>query len=182
MEERRFRGRIVAATHVDLLERVMQGRFREDLFHRLDVLEVHVPALEERPEDIPVLVDAFLARQPRRMRFTEDALAALRSRRWPGNVRELRNLVDRAAVLCHAELVSAADLERLERTQGDRRSSLDRVAAQALAVAEGNKLEALERAMVAVALKTAGGNKSAAARLLGVHRKVIERHVEKYPA
>lgn len=106
----RFEGRIIAATHVDLPRRVAEGRFREDLFYRLEVLTVRVPALNERKEDIPALVEHFARETPRRVRFGDEALAALQRTDWPGNVRQLRNLVHRLSVFCEGNEVTGVEL------------------------------------------------------------------------
>jgi DNA-binding NtrC family response regulator len=191
LEDRPFRGRIVAATHVDLTERIAQGRFREDLYHRLNVLQVRVPSLEERIEDIPQLVATFAAQQPKRITFSDEAMTLLCTRRWPGNVRELRNLIDRTSI--HADNnaeISADVLERIDPVCAETRRNgrggtttidLARVAESVLALEQpGNKMELIEAALVQAALDRKGGNKTAAARLLGVHRKVVERQVAKH--
>ena len=106
----RFEGRLIAATHVDLPRRIAEGRFREDLFYRLEVLTVRVPALNERKEDIPALVEHFARETPRRVRFGDEAMAALQRTDWPGNVRQLRNLVHRLSVFCEGNEVTGVDL------------------------------------------------------------------------
>ncbi len=178
MEEQRFRGRAIAATHADLAERVRAGKFREDLFHRLDVLRVRVPPLEERREDIPALVTHFAGRQRRPLRFAEDALLALQRAPWPGNVRQLRNVVDRIAIFCDDDPVTTASLEALEGLAAPSAGAALRNAARlVLASAIDDKLGAMEGALVEEAMRLAGDNKSQAARLLGVHRKVVERRL-----
>ena len=107
--------RVVAATNKDLAAEVQAGRFREDLYYRLNVVPVRAPPLRERREDIPELATRFLAeaceRNGRRpMRLDRDALVALQAHDWPGNVRELRNLVERLAILCDGPIISAADV------------------------------------------------------------------------
>lgn len=107
----RFEGRIIAATHVELAERIKQSRFRADLFYRLEVLTVRVPSLDERKEDIPALVEYLARETPRRVRFTEEALTALGRFDWPGNVRQLRNYVHRLAVFAEGDLITETDVE-----------------------------------------------------------------------
>lgn len=107
----RFEGRLIAATHVDLASRVAEGRFRADLFYRLEVLTVRVPSLDERRQDIPALVEHLAKETPRRMRFTDEALTKLSSIDWTGNVRQLRNLIHRLAVFSEREQIGAADVE-----------------------------------------------------------------------
>jgi NtrC-family two-component system response regulator AlgB len=107
---RRADVRIIAATNVNLEKAVTEGRFREDLFYRLNVIQIEIPPLRERPDDVVVLADkllAFYGRNNHRffIGFTEEALQALRQYRWPGNIRELSNVVERAAILCHTDRV-----------------------------------------------------------------------------
>ena len=106
----RFEGRLLAATHVELTSRVAQGRFREDLFYRLEVLTVRVPSLDERKEDIPALIEHLVKEIPRPVRFTEDALATLVGLDWPGNVRQLRNLLHRLVVFGEKDVITADDV------------------------------------------------------------------------
>ncbi|HTO70368.1 MAG TPA: sigma-54 dependent transcriptional regulator [Myxococcota bacterium] len=107
--------RVIAASNRDLEERVAAGQFREDLFYRLNVITLRLPTLRERPEDLPVLIERFLAAGAKRSRCAKrelapDALRALMSYDWPGNVRELRNAIERACVLCRGDLITCADL------------------------------------------------------------------------
>jgi DNA-binding NtrC family response regulator len=192
IEERRFRplgaeeevkleARIIAATHVDLESRIEAGTFREDLFFRLNVVTIDVPSLSEREEDIPQLVQAFASDQPRKLRFTDTAIQWLRARRWAGNVRELRNAIERLSLLAEGELIDVPTLEEL--IGGDAalvERELTRIAKTLLGLGtrEPSKLDAIQRALVEQALAAAKGNKSAAARMLGVHRKVLERMVK----
>ena len=99
----------LAATHVDLEARIAEGRFREDLFYRLNVVTIALPSLAERAEDIPELVSAFASQLQRKLRFTEGAMAWLSRRPWPGNVRELRNVVERLALLAEDDIVDVPD-------------------------------------------------------------------------
>jgi DNA-binding NtrC family response regulator len=182
-EERPLLARILASTHVDLQRRIVEGRFREDLFYRLNVVTLHVPALGERVEDIPELVAAFCAGLPRRLRFTESAMAWLERRPWPGNVRELRNVVERIALLAEDDTIDVATLEELANppSASDARLEIDRVARSLLALPDrlGSKVDVIERAILHHAIEACGGNKSAAARLIGVDRKALERRWER---
>jgi DNA-binding NtrC family response regulator len=177
----RFDGRVVAATHADLEERVSRGTFREDLYYRLNVLEVRVPSLEERREDIPALVSHFAGLQPRPMTFTEDALQALRQAPWPGNVRHLRNLIDRLAVFAPDGVITREIIAQhgSVKPRRDLHKLVNELACALLELPEGDKLAAAEAALVEVAMRRADGNKRAAARLLGVHRKVVERRTSR---
>jgi len=179
--ETRFAGRVVAATHADLAHRVRAGQFREDLYYRLNVLVVRVPSLAERREDVPALVAHFCRDQPRALRFSSEALDLLSQAAWPGNVRQLRNLVDRLSVFADAELVTpevlAGFLHDAPPAPGEA-PSLRAAAQTVLRLPIENKLEAIEEALVEEAMALAGGNKSAAARLLGVHRKAVSRRLD----
>jgi len=186
----KFRGRVVAATHADLEERVAKGQFREDLWYRLNVLEVQVPSLEERRGDIPALVAHFAASQERPLQFTAEAMEILQMAQWPGNVRQLRNFVDRLAVFCPESLVSAESLSTVPQASRSRksapplesvRSPLSELARAVLKMSdeEGDKLALMEQVLIQEALVLADGNKTAAARLLGVHRKVVARRADR---
>lgn len=175
-----FRGRIVAATHADLEERVQQGRFREDLLYRLNVLVVKVPSLEERRDDIAELAQHFASSQPRPIRLSEEALRVLSRASWPGNVRQLRNAIDKVAVLADEPEVTARTLRELLDLCAPPSTSvtpLDELAASILRLEVEDKLTAIRNALVLEALRQAHGNKAQAARLLGVHRKVVERRL-----
>jgi DNA-binding NtrC family response regulator len=177
--EELFSGRVIAATHAALHERVQAHTFREDLFHRLDVLRLAVPALSERREDIPALVHHFAQNLQRPLHFTSEAIASLRAAEWPGNVRQLRNLIDRVAVFCDEETISAATVREFLAPEGvPDLQSLRSLATRLLkTLPDTNKLELVQSALIHQALELTHGNKSAAARLLGVHRKLVERAV-----
>jgi DNA-binding NtrC family response regulator len=176
---RTFDGRVVAATHVDLEARVREGRFREDLFFRLNVLEIWVPSLEDRRDDIPALVSHFAAAQARALTFTADAMADLQRARWPGNLRQLRNLVDRLAVLAPDGPITSETIARVAGGPQQDGGPVVELVRQILRGSEGDKFSVIERVLIDEALRMAEGNKTAAARLLGVHRKVVERRVER---
>jgi DNA-binding NtrC family response regulator len=110
-QERPVQVRIVAATHRNLEEAVRNHLFREDLFHRLFVLSLVVPPLRDRPDDVELLGDRFLASKPGAPRFSDAALARLRQHDWPGNVRELRNVVSRALVMGRGPRIEVEDLQ-----------------------------------------------------------------------
>ncbi|MBZ4334692.1 sigma-54 dependent transcriptional regulator [Corallococcus sp. AS-1-12] len=179
--EQAFQGRVAAATHADLEELVRQRKFREDLYFRLNVLEVRVPSLEERREDIPALLAHFVQQQRRSLRFSSEAVDQLTRMAWPGNVRQLRNLVDRLAVFAETDEITPDVLAELpgRPSQGAAREDpmKDLVRTVLRMPDAGDKLERLEQAMITEAMALAEGNKSAAARLLGVHRKAIERRL-----
>jgi|HubBroStandDraft_4_1064222.scaffolds.fasta_scaffold42427_2 DNA-binding NtrC family response regulator len=194
LEDRRFRplgaedelplrARVVASTHVDLQQRIAQGRFREDLYYRLNVVTITVPPLAERVEDLPELILSFAAELPRRLRFTESAIEWLERRPWPGNVRELRNVIERVSLLAEETTIDVGTLEVLAGPAGglDARHEIDRMARSLLALPDrlGSKLDMIERAVLHHAIESCGGNKSAAARLIGVDRKALERRWER---
>lgn len=180
-EELTLDARIIAATNVDLERRIANGTFREDLYFRLNVVTIDVPPLSERDDDIPHLVQTFVADQPRALRFTDEAATWLRSRHWAGNVRELRNAIERLSLLAESDLIDVAMLEELVGSDGVLvERELTRLAKTLLTLTtkEPSKLDAIQRAVVEQALASAKGNKSAAARLLGIHRKMLERMVK----
>jgi two-component system response regulator AtoC len=156
--------RVVAATAVDLPQAVAQGRFREDLFYRLAVVNIDVPPLRRRPEDIAPLVDSYLPRLSARHgrpapEFAADALLRLEQHPWPGNVRELLNVLEKSLVLCREETITAADI------------ILDEAPASAGAPSElslKKAVAALERDHICRALAATGGNRTQAARLLEI--------------
>jgi two-component system, NtrC family, response regulator AtoC len=169
--------RVVAATNRNLEEEVSNGRFRSDLFYRLNVLPIRLPALREHPDDVPVLVkffiDNFNAEFKKRITgITPSAEALLRRYGWPGNVRELRNVIERAMLLAPGDRLEPGDFGALTtaRPAGD---LFDLPAA-------GVSLEELERSLVVQALKRAGGNQTKAAALLGLNRDQIRYRIEKF--
>jgi len=174
--------RLIAATNRDLLKEITAGRFREDLFYRLNVVTLHVPPLRERPEDIPLLSQEFLVRFAAKNRktikgFTPQAMDRLLRHSWPGNVRELMNAVERGVVLSRGEYLDEKELSILLPETG----SLTSLTAAPLAIgAEYPSLETVERETILKALDTAQGNKSEAARRLGITRRTIHQKLRKY--
>jgi DNA-binding NtrC family response regulator len=179
----RFRGRIVAATHANLEERVARAQFREDLYYRLNVLEITTPSLEERREDIPALVAHFARMQERKITFTAEVVEILQKAPWPGNVRELQNLVDRVTVFSPDSVVTPAILAMIVGRQKARQAHgpvLEELARSVLTLPEGtDKLMLVEQVLIDVALRLCSGNRTAAARLLGVHRKAVARRADR---
>jgi len=166
--------RIIAATNLSLTDEVKAKRFREDLYYRLNVIEIRMPPLRERREDIPLLVDAFLKKCAETNRktlkgLTESALALLMDYAWPGNVRELENVIERAVTLARGERVLAEDLPpALHGSRGDRKV-IDDAADRTL------PLEEVEKEYILRILDKTGGNKYQAAQLLGIDRKTLYR-------
>lgn len=168
--------RIVAATHRDLEAWVKQGRFREDLFYRLNVVPVELEPLRKRTADILPLAEHFLAlaSSPKKQ-LSDTALQRLVSHAWPGNVRELRNAMERVAVMCRSGMVSASDLGFLAASPAS--------GAEENGDADGHlssAVEKLERRLIADALAESKGNRAEAARRLGIHRQLLHAKAEKY--
>jgi DNA-binding NtrC family response regulator len=178
-----LRARVLAATHVDLESRMTTGRFREDLFYRLNVVHIDLPSLAEREEDVPELVATFASQMQRKLRFTESAMTWLTHRPWHGNVRELRNLIERLVLLAEDDFIDVPALELLcgPVSASQAINEIDRLARSLLALPDrlGSKLAVMERAVLHHAIETCGGNKSAAARMIGVDRRALERKWER---
>ena len=169
--------RVIAATNRNLDEEVAKGRFRSDLFYRLNVLPLRLPALREHPEDVPILaeffVDGFNAEFKKKIQgLAPGAVSLLRGYGWPGNVREMRNVVERAMLLCETDRLDAADFAGLKGTI----TSSDGFELPA----SGLDLEQLERSLVVQALRRSGGNQTKAAALLGMNRDQIRYRIEKF--
>jgi DNA-binding NtrC family response regulator len=167
--------RVVAATNKPLEDEVKAGRFRADLFHRLNVLALTLPPLRDRREDVPLLVDHFLRTRPlgpAPMAVDPPALAVLVRYDWPGNVRELANVVERAQILVEGGMITTDDLpDNLVRA----------VPVTDAGVLEGaDSLDGVERRHVAEVLKKAGGNKVQTAKALGVSRRTLYRMIDRY--
>ncbi len=170
--------RVIAATNRDLEQAVKENRFREDLYYRLNVMQITLPALREHPSDIPLLLNYYIDLFNREFRkqvrgLTPEAMELLRGYRWPGNIRELRNAVERAMLLAEGDWLTPDDFPF-----GSRRAVS---AATTLELPEGGvNLETLERELVVQALRRTGGNQTRAAALLGRNRDQIRYRVEKF--
>ncbi|MBM3779017.1 MAG: sigma-54-dependent Fis family transcriptional regulator [Acidimicrobiia bacterium] len=169
--------RVIAATHRNLDEAVREGRFREDLFYRLQVMPIHLPALRERKGDIILLanyfVDGFNREFKKRVRgITAEATRLLETYGWPGNVRELRNAVERAMLLVDAEWLKPDDFTTLTRTVGP--------ATGFPLPPEGVNLEDVERQLLVQALDRAKGNQTQAGQMLGINRDQVRYRIEKF--
>ncbi len=170
--------RVVAATHRDLEQDVKAGRFRDDLYFRINVVTIRLPSLRERRSDIPLLTDHFLAKYARRERrmdagIAPDVAAALGGHSWPGNVRELENVIERALALAKGGFVLASDLP--PEIMGTSESAL---ALPGLAD-DRPTLEDLERRYIDLILRETGGNKKRAAARLGIDRRTLYRILER---
>jgi len=168
--------RIIAATRRDLEAEMEAGRFRRELYYRLNVIPIHLRPLRERVEDIPALVEAFVRRHSgaRPRRFSREALRRLQECAWRGNVHELSNLVQRTLALCDADLIHVADLRLDDAVEGD---ASDHALELGLAEAAraGLTLRGVEDRYIARVLARTGGKKGEAARLLGIDRKTLYR-------
>jgi len=174
--------RIVAATNRNLAERVREGAFREDLYYRLNVVEIHVPPLRERPEDIPLLVEHFLAELApgRDLAVPPAVMDELVRRPWPGNVRELRNACERIAVLCRGGEVALEDLPPAPAARPVE-GTLDPAGDEWPPLPpDGLSLVDLEKRVIERALRLKGGNITQAAAFLRVPRHILVYRIEKY--
>lgn len=177
--------RIIAATNRDLTAEVQSGRFREDLYYRLNVVPVHVPPLRDRKEDIPELINAFIEKYGREMgkgelHFTDEAMALLLQYHWPGNIRELQNVVERAVILSTQPFI-APDLLPVEVLKSEHKENDETGIAHSLELTDaGIQLDALEEDLIRQALKLADGNQTKAARLLGITRYTLIYRMEKH--
>jgi two-component system response regulator PilR (NtrC family) len=190
--------RILSATHKNLADLVAQAKFREDLYYRINVIELRVPALRERSEDIPELADAILHRLARRLgtsapTLTSEALELLRNFSFPGNVRELENVLERALALCNHGRIDAGDLQlralpRAENAPQPPPEVLEKIRSTGTAdstgtpparSALGDQLEDVEREAIIKALEAARYNKTAAAKALGMTFRALRYRIKK---
>lgn len=167
--------RIIAATNKDLQKQVKEGLFREDLFYRLNIVNLHLPPLRERPEDIPLFVKEFIEKfsqkHGKKIRSIEPkALKLLESHRWPGNVRELQNLIEKLVVLSDGETITEAMIPFSGGGENRRKLEID----------IGTSLDEIEKQAILATLDSTSGNKSRASRILGIGRKTLLRKLEEY--
>jgi len=174
--------RVIAATNRDLEKAVSEGQFRRDLYFRLRVLEITVPPLRKRVEDLPELMHYFLQRfnaeTGRRINgFTREAIEALLQYRWPGNIRELKNVIERAVVLARSEMIDVEDLALTKiATSGDTNDIIPPLGA----VFEPTSLDEMERRHILATLQALNWNKSQAASVLGIERSTLDRKIRRY--
>lgn len=159
--------RIVAATNRDLAAYVKEGRFREDLYYRLNVIDLHLPALKERSGDVPLLVNRFLKEFGGKT-ISADAMRMLESYSWPGNVRELRNTVEKMCILSQSDEIGIDDVpDEMKRDQS-------------IIFSTSGTLGETEKAKILAVLEEVGGNRTKAAERLGISRRTIYRKLEEY--
>jgi DNA-binding NtrC family response regulator len=166
--------RVVAATNVDLEREVAAQRFRQDLFYRLSVIVIRVPALRDRREDIPLLIQTFLqnacARAGKRIELSPSAISALTAYRWPGNVRELENTIERLVVFSRGSVIDVSDLP-FKATGPDLHERL---------FADLPSLDEIERRYLLHVIEQVGGNRTRAAEVLGIDRRTLYRMAERF--
>jgi DNA-binding NtrC family response regulator len=175
-EEVRVDVRVIAASHVNLQEAVAEGKFRDDLFYRLNVIEIRLPALRERREDIPLLAQHFLERLSHELgkdvrEISEGALKLLMDHNWPGNVRELENAVERAMVTTRGKTLEEEDFAFLAHNGAS---------AKVPKFPAGMSLQDLEKQLIGVTLERTGGNIKEAAIVLGIDRSTLYEKIKKY--
>jgi len=168
--------RIITATNQDLTQAMAAGRFRPDLYYRLNVIGIHLPELKERREDILLLADHFLEMYRKRLKrdvreIAPEALALLMDYDWPGNVRELENCIERAVVLVRGEAI------RPEHLPGNLRQLTSE---RSLTFAVGTSMEVIERQALVATMREVNGNKAAASRLLGISQRTLYRKIKAY--
>jgi len=176
--------RVVAASNRDLKEEVEAGRFREDLFYRLNVVHLHLPPLRQRQEDIPLLAAHFIKKYVQenlrdKTRITPEALQVLSHYAWPGNVRELENVIERAVILCSHNVISPQDLPgELAPAPAESRLDVDRFIPLNTPLPEA--LDAIEEQMIRRALEKSGQVQVRAAELLGITKSLLQYKLKKY--
>jgi DNA-binding NtrC family response regulator len=174
-EEVRVDARVVAATHVNLQQAVAEGKFREDLYYRLNVIEIHIPPLRDRREDVPLLANHFLERLAHEMGkdikgISEGALKLAMDYNWPGNVRELENAVERAVVTSRGSVLAEEDFSFLA-NHGE---------TKAWAAPAGMTLQEMERLLIIATLERSNGNIKESAGVLGIDRSTLYEKIKRY--
>lgn len=174
-EVMQFTGRVISASHADLEKKVETRSFREDLWYRLNLFEITIPALHQRRDDIPLLAK-FFARNSNRIHFQPCALKLLQFSEWPGNIRQLKNTVEKISILADTPEITAETIKQLAICDPNPDWAA-KVALEIIDMPINNKLKTIHDALIEQAVEVSNGNKSEAARILGVHRKVVERRL-----
>jgi DNA-binding NtrC family response regulator len=179
--EREVNVRVIAATNRDLEKEVGEGRFRDDLYWRLNVIHLHIPPLRERPFDIPLLVEHFINKIAEKsgqspLNIMPETLATLTAYSWPGNARELENVIERAVALADGHNLTPDDLPGRVRSNGQASSLIARAKERRITLRE------LEKEYIIESLRMTGGNKSRAAEILGIDRRTLHRKLDEYRA
>jgi transcriptional regulator with PAS, ATPase and Fis domain len=168
--------RIISTTNREMSKLIREGRFREDLYYRLKVIDIELPPLRNRKEDIPLIIQHFITKFNQNLKknisgISEDALKLLLNYGWPGNVRELENVIERAITLTQGEVISPEDLPTPMAHEEDKDST-------GKALREQYTVDQLEKEYIKKVLIEAGGNKSKAAQILGLDRKTLYRKLQ----
>jgi two-component system response regulator HydG len=171
--------RVIAATNKDLGKEIKEGRFREDLFYRLNVIPIHLPPVRERKEDIPALANHFLSlyREKNKKEIKEispKALDLLIRHDWPGNIRELENCLERAVIVARGELIAPADLPPAIQNLPAGKEDAE------IPFPAGISLQEAEKALILKTLEDAGGNRSRAAEILGINRRTLQMKLKEF--
>ncbi len=169
-KERKANIRLLLATNRNLAKEVERGHFNEAFYHRINVFNIDVPTLAERKDDLPLLVDFFLARlspSPTPYRITDEAMSAIFNYDWPGNVRELRNVIERSIILAENSLITGSCLPKELLSFTDDTMEL-------------STLQAVEKKHILHTLNLCNGNRQKTARLLGISRKTLYRKLSEY--
>ena len=174
-EEVRVDVRVIAATHVNLQEAVAAGHFRDDLFYRLNVIEIRIPPLRDRREDVPLLARHFLERLSHELGkeigdISESGLRVLMDHNWPGNVRELENAIERAMVTCRGRILTDEDFAFLAHNG----------AARSWTIPAGATLQEMEKQLIVATLQRTDGNIKESASILGIDRSTLYEKIKKY--
>jgi DNA-binding NtrC family response regulator len=189
LQPRKVNIRVIAATHRDLRAMIREGRFREDLYYRLSMVEIRVPSLVERKEDLPLLARHFIGKFSKQFNkpvrgMTPRAGIALSRHDWPGNVRELENVIGRACMMVLGDKIDVGELPEYVRSSGSSQTDIARsVPEDADPHVESSSvsmLEKTERSLIADALSRTSGNQSEAARLLRIGRDALRYKMKKY--
>ncbi len=182
-EQHKVNVRIVAATHRDLDQMVTETKFREDLYYRLRVIEIEIPPLRDRKEDIPELAQMFLVKYSSKLgkkvnSFSKDAMKSLLDHSWPGNVRELEHQIERAVALTSASMLAADDFDFVHH-EAPKKASQDQALSSG-STDDQKSLEEMERSHILRVLKEVDYNKSRASEILGIDRATLYRKAQKY--
>jgi transcriptional regulator with PAS, ATPase and Fis domain len=177
--------RVVAATNRNLRDLIAQGQFRDDLYYRLNVINIHMPPLRDRKEDIPSLVEHFLAKhrysataQP--AAISEEAIRRLMEYNWPGNVRELENVIERAVVLSRGQIITSRELPFGEHEAGEGEEGETEGEAKGDSSFFKKSVAQFEKDLIMKALRDANGNRSKAAEMLGIYRRLLYAKIKEY--
>jgi DNA-binding NtrC family response regulator len=175
-EEVKVDVRVIAATHVNLQQAVAAGKFREDLFYRLNVIEIRIPPLRDRREDIPLLAEHFVEKLSHELgrdvgRITEGGLKTLMAHDWPGNVRELENAIERAIVTCRTNSLTEEDFQFL---------AINAPGPKTVPIPAGMTIQEMEKLLIMETLRRTGGNIKESASVLGIDRSTMYEKIKKY--